>query len=209
MPDHRTLVLGSARLRLRALQMSDAPALFAIHADPEFARFWSSPPWTEMAQAEQLIAQDQIDLAGGEHVRLGIERLEDGALLGSCTLFKIHAGNRRAELGYGLGPAHWGKGYAQEAVSALLGFGFADVEQGGLGLHRVEADIDPANQGSARLLERLGFQREGLLRERWIVSGVVSNSAIYGLLQPEWKAAGGGLQVPRPGNSSSAMAASK
>ncbi len=195
MPDYRTLSLRTPRLQLRPLRPADAPALFAIHADPEFARFWSSAPWTELAQAERLIAQDQLDLAGGEAIRLGIERREDGVLLGSCTLFKIHAMNRRAELGYGLGPAFWSQGYAREAVGALLDFGFADAGQsgqGGLGLHRVEADIDPENLGSARLLERLGFRREGLLRERWIVSGLVSDSAIYGLLQREWQARGAG-----------------
>lgn len=185
MPDFRSLRLSTERLHLRPLGAADAPALFAIHADPEFARFWSSTPWTEMAQAEALIAQDQRDLERGEHVRLGIERRDDGALLGSCTLFKIHAANRRAETGYGLAPAVWGRGYAREAMQALLGWGFAPD---GLNLHRVEADIDPDNLASAKLLERLGFQLEGRLRERWIVGGVVSDSAIYGLLQPEWLA---------------------
>jgi RimJ/RimL family protein N-acetyltransferase len=55
-----------------------------------------------------------------------------------------------------------------------------------MGLHRIEADIDPRNTASARCLERLGFVKEGLLRERWIVEGEVSDSAIYGLLQPDW-----------------------
>lgn len=195
MPDRRTLTLDTARLQLRPLRPADAPALFAIHADPEFARYWSSPPWTALAQAEQLIAQDQIDLATGEHIRLGIVRKDDGALLGTCTLYKIHESNRRAEIGYGLGPAYWGAGYAQEAVRALLDFGFADAAAGGLGLHRVEADIDPENQGSAKLLERLGFSLEGRLRERWIVAGVISDSAIYGLLQRDWRAAGSAAQA--------------
>jgi ribosomal-protein-alanine N-acetyltransferase len=181
MPDHRALCLNSPRLRLRPLTLHDADALFTIHSDPQFTRFWSSAPWTARAQAEALITQDQADLAQGEHVRLGIERLDGGALLGTCTLFKIHPTNRRAELGYGLGPAHWGQGYAQEAVRALLGWGF-----GTLNLHRVEADIDPANTASAALLTRLGFQVEGRLRERWIVDGVVSDSAMYGLLAREW-----------------------
>lgn len=187
MADQRLLHLRTERLRLRPLCAADADSLFAIHADPEFARYWSSPPWTERAQAEQLIAKDQQDLAQGEHVRLGIERCADGALLGSCTLYKIHAGNRRAELGYGLAPWHWGQGYAREAVAALLDWGF-----GPLGLHRVEADIDPDNQASAQLLERLGFRLEGRLRERWIVAGLVSDSAIYGLLAREWRARASG-----------------
>ncbi len=183
MADYRDLELFTQRLHLRPLRERDARALFDIHSDPEFARYWSSAPWTELAQAEQLIRQDQLDLERGEHVRLGLVRRADEALLGTCTLYKIHPDNRRAELGYGLAPRYWGQGYASEAVGALLDWGF-----GPLDLNRVEADIDPENGASAKLLRRLGFQLEGRLRERWIVAGQVSDSAIYGLLAREWKA---------------------
>lgn len=71
----------------------------------------------------------------------------------------------------------WGQGYACEAVGRLVDFGF-----GTLALNRIEADIDPRNAASARLLERLGFRFEGRLAERWIVAGEVTDSAIYGLL---------------------------
>jgi RimJ/RimL family protein N-acetyltransferase len=77
----------------------------------------------------------------------------------------------------------WGKGYINEALVALLEFGFTQLD-----LNRVEADIDPRNVASARTLERLGFQREGLLRQRWIVGDEVSDTAIYGLLAHEWRA---------------------
>ena len=86
-------------------------------------------------------------------------------------------------MGYGLAEAAWGQGFAAEAVGALPRHGFDALD-----LDRVEADIDPRNTASARLLERLGFTREGLLRERWIVDGEVSDSAIYGLLKREFKA---------------------
>lgn len=68
-----------------------------------------------------------------------------------------------------------------EALGALISYAFEN-----LALHRLEADIDPRNTASARSLERLGFQREGLLRERWIVAGEVSDTAFYGLLRSEW-----------------------
>ena len=77
----------------------------------------------------------------------------------------------------------WGLGYMHEALSALLDHGFSAWN-----LNRVEADIDPRNQASARALERLGFRREGLLRERWIVAGEVSDTAYYGLLRSDWRA---------------------
>ena len=68
-----------------------------------------------------------------------------------------------------------------EALVRFVGYAFDD-----LGLHRLEADIDPDNAASARSLRRLGFVREGLLRERWIVNDTISDSEMYGLLRHEW-----------------------
>src|SRR5690606_38652938 len=86
--------------------------------------------------------------------------------------------HRRAEVGFMLAPAHWGKGYAAEAVRAVLRFAFEAMD-----LHRVEADVDPDNGASLRLLERLGFRREGYLRERWWPYGAPADSVVLGLLR--------------------------
>jgi len=69
-----------------------------------------------------------------------------------------------------------------EALQELLEFGVGELD-----LNRIEADIDPRNSASARTLERLGFTKEGYLRERWIVGDEVSDTAIYGLLRREWR----------------------
>jgi RimJ/RimL family protein N-acetyltransferase len=76
-----------------------------------------------------------------------------------------------------------GNGYMNEALVSLLEFGFSQ-----LALNRLEADIDPRNTASAKSLERLGFRKEGHLRERWIVAGEVSDSGLYGLLRSDWQA---------------------
>ena len=75
-----------------------------------------------------------------------------------------------------------GPGLHARSAQRLLDYAFDD-----LGLHRLEADIDPRNEASARTLERLGFVKEGFLRERWIVADVISDSAVYGLLRREWQ----------------------
>ncbi|WP_077033029.1 GNAT family N-acetyltransferase [Pelomonas sp. KK5] len=175
-----TLALHTARLTLRPTAPADAAALLAINADPEVARYLSRPAWTDIAQAEARIAQDAVDMAAGTHLRLAVEH--ESRLVGDCTLFNWSRQCRRAEIGYVLGRAAWGRGLMHEALTALVGFGFGPV----MDLHRIEADIDPRNEGSAKTLERLGFMREGLLRERWIVSGEVSDSALYGLLRSDW-----------------------
>ena len=185
MPAFDQLILYTGRLLLRPLRVADAPELLAIFSDARVMRYWSTPPWQSAAAAHELIARDQLALAAGEYLRLGIERLDDGRLLGHCSLFNLLSQCRRAELGYGLAHDSWGHGYMHEALRALLHFGFS-----GLDLNRVEADIDPRNTRSARSLERLGFKPEGRLRQRWIVDGEVSDSALYGLLLSDWQARG-------------------
>jgi len=120
-------------------------------------------------------------MAEGEYLRFGIEQADTGAFIGTRTLFSISTTCRRAEAGYGLAASAWGHGYMHEALHGLLGYGFSELKP-----NRVEADIDPRNSVSARSLERLGCTRQGLLRERWIVDGEVSDTALYGLLQREW-----------------------
>ncbi len=70
----------------------------------------------------------------------------------------------------------------QEALQALLSYAFETLD-----LRRLEADVDPRNQASIQTLERLGFQKEGFLRERWEVGGEIQDALFYGLLRPEWK----------------------
>jgi RimJ/RimL family protein N-acetyltransferase len=183
MTSYVDLQIATPRLLLRPLAAPDAPVLFRIFSDPRVMRYWSTPPWTSPAQAEALIERALRELAAGEHIRLGVVRTADQRLLGTCSLFNFAPQSRRAEVGYGLAPEAWGQGYTQEAVGALLHYGFATLD-----LHRVEADIDPRNEASARSLGRLGFVKEGHLRERWIVDGEVSDSALYGLLRSDWEA---------------------
>ena len=178
------LSLDTERLHLRPLASDDAPALFRLQSDPQVMRYWSSPPWTDIAQAEALIAGDLEALRNGAHLRLALIRRDDAAFVGTCSLFNLHEASRRAEIGYALMRDAWGRGLMGEALVALVGFAFDTLQ-----LNRLEADIDPRNSASAASLARLGFAKEGLFRERWIVAGEVSDAAMYGLLRSDWLAA--------------------
>ncbi len=180
------LHLRTARLQLRPLVASDAEALYAIFSDPLVMRYWSTSPWTDPAQAEARIAEEAAGMRAGRSLRLALVPIAGGALIGTCSLFKLDEASRRAEIGYALARSAWGAGLMHEALQALVGHAFDALQ-----LRRLEADIDPRNTASARSLERLGFVREGVLRERWIVDGEVSDSALYGLLQRDWRARGG------------------
>ena len=179
------LLLQTPRLLLRPLLPADAPAVYAMHADPVTLRYWSTPPWTDPALADELIARDLAAMAAGDYIRLGLQRQADGRLIGLCTLFAFYLPSRRCEIGYILARDSWGQGFMHEALLTLLDYGF-----GVLDLHRVEADIDPRNAASRRTLDRLGFVAEGLLRERWIVAGELCDTALLGLLRCDWLARG-------------------
>ena len=147
-------------------------------------RYFSEPPWTDPARPTRQIDEDAGRFEREESVRFAIVLNETGRQLGNCSLHALHRQNRRAEIGYALARQHWGQGYMQEALRALVAHAFTDLD-----LNRLEADVDPRNAPSAAALIRLGFKAEGLLRERWIVGGEVCDSALHGLLRHEWEAA--------------------
>lgn len=174
--------LESARLLLRQLDDADADDLMAIFGDPEVTRYWSREPWIRRDEALEMLARDRLARADGSALRLGIEDKAERRIVGTVALFNLSQANRRGEIGYALARACWGQGLMHEALSLFVAWVLE-----ALSLHRLEADIDPANKASARSLLRLGFQREGLLRERWIVDGQVADTEFYGLLAREWR----------------------
>jgi RimJ/RimL family protein N-acetyltransferase len=176
----RLPTLSAVRIRLRCLEPGDVDALFALFGDPEVARYWSAPAMTERAQAEALLADIESSFTCGDLFQWGIVRQDDDAVIGTCTLARISSAHRRAEIGFALARAHWGRGYAGEAVERAVRHAFDD-----LALHRIEADVDPRNARSIAVLQRLGFTREGLLRERWHVAGEIADSLFLGLLARE------------------------
>ena len=182
MPPFDPITITTKRLTLRFLTESDVPAVFEIFSHPQVMRYWSWSAWTNVAQARQWLMKVQEGYLTRSGLQLGIERQADKALVGTCTLFHFHFPSRRAEIGYALGRPFWGSGYMHEALSAFIEYAFYTLD-----LNRLEADIDPRNQASAKTLERLGFQKEGLLRERWIVSGEVADTGFYGLLRRDWE----------------------
>nr|WP_154985019.1 GNAT family N-acetyltransferase [Paenibacillus xylanexedens] len=151
--------LHTTRLHLRQMKESDSADLFQVWSDPEVARFMNISPFSDEKQALEMI-QLLANLAEEKQaIRFSIIEKESGVILGSCGYNDLNFEQARAEIGYDLAIAHWGKGYATEAVSALLTHGFTT-----LALYRIEAKVDPRNVSSIKLLEKLDFTREGTLR---------------------------------------------
>ncbi len=173
--------LQTPRLALRQLSAADTADIFAIFSDPDVMRYWDHGPMTKPSDAADYIEQIQDGLRRRELFQWGTSEKSDGRIVGTCTLLHVSHTHQRGEIGFALARAHWGRGIAMEAVSALLAFAFGELQ-----LHRLEADVDPRNDRSLRLLERLGFHREGNLRERYFVDGERQDAVMLGLLRPEW-----------------------
>ena len=177
-------VLAGDRVRLRAPCAGDADALLALFSDPAVMRYWSHPPLATRAEVEAKLARWADGFAARSGLSWTLTDARADVAIGSCSLFRIDPEHRRAEIGYALRRDRWGRGLAREACAALLDWAF-----GPLGLHRVEADVDPRNAASRGLLLRLGFASEGLLRERYFVGGEVTDTEMLGLLARDWRAA--------------------
>ena len=177
-----TPTLHTARLRLRPFTNADADALYAMHSSAYVLRYWDSPPWRDRARAERFLTACRQMAEEGSGARLAIDRASDSSFLGWCSLTRWNPDYRSASLGYCLSEAAWGHGYATEAARSVLEWAFDALD-----LNRVQAETDTRNAASARVLEKLGFLREGTLREDCVVDGEVSDSWVYGLLRRDWQ----------------------
>lgn len=175
--------IDASRVSLRWMAEADIDALYTIFSNVEVMRYWSFPAIPNRDAAAVMLREIHDSFQKRSLLKWGIAQRTDDALIGTVTLYNFSFEHRRAELGYALDRAYWGQGYMHEALRALLGFAFDELH-----LHRIEADVDPRNGASIRTLERLGFQREGYLRERWQVGGEIQDALFYGLLRPDWVA---------------------
>lgn len=172
-----TPTLHTDRLRLRPFEDSDADDLYALHSNEDVLRYWDAPPWTERDRARKFIEKCRKLAEDGTGARLAVDRLEDEAFLGWCSLTRWDPDYRSAAMGYCFLDIAWGHGYATEAARAVLDWAYSTLD-----LNRVQAETDTRNIASARVLGKVGFVREGTLREDCVVNGEVSDSWVYGLI---------------------------
>jgi RimJ/RimL family protein N-acetyltransferase len=179
------MLLTTERLVLRRFRPADAVPLAAYRSDPEVARYqsWDAP--FPLLRAETAVANfiaSDPDKPGW--FQFAIERVSDKVLIGDVAVH-LHDNMMQAEIGFTLASAHQKRGFATEAVRAVLDRLFR-VQ----GLHKVTGECDARNRASAALMERLGFTREGLLRQQTFIKGEWTDDLLYGLLATEWLLAG-------------------
>jgi ribosomal-protein-alanine N-acetyltransferase len=172
--------LVTDRLRLRRLVLEDAPGLHLAFSDADAMRFWDGPPSRRVDETEERIRRS-LAADPSWHVAWAVLARQDDRFIGMVNYHGRQDAHRRSALGWILVPRYERQGYMAEAVRALLTHCFDTLR-----LHRIEAEIEPANTRSIRLAERLGFRNEGLLRDRVWVGGEPRSILMYALLRPEW-----------------------
>jgi RimJ/RimL family protein N-acetyltransferase len=170
--------LDTDRLHLRPLQPSDAAGMYAMLSDPESMKYWISPPVPKIEDAAKLLQEDLDSDAAGNSLCWAITLRGSDEMIGKCILFHFSHANHRAEIGFILNRKHWRQGLTYEALVAVIAFAFDRLD-----LHRIEADVDPDNQASLGILDKLGFEREGLFRDRWHLKGQWVDSVMLGLVR--------------------------
>ncbi|HET6943258.1 MAG TPA: GNAT family N-acetyltransferase [Sphingomicrobium sp.] len=160
------------RLVLRPAREQDLEAMHEVLSDPRAMAYWSSPPHDDLAQTRDWLAS-MIAIQPSEGEDFIVEL--DGTLIGKAGLWRF------PEIGFILRSDHWGRGYAMEALGLVLWRAF-----GVHGLARVEADVDPRNQASLKLLKRLGFRETGRKDQTWLVGGQWFDSVYLQLDAAAW-----------------------
>jgi RimJ/RimL family protein N-acetyltransferase len=167
-------------LYLRPLGLADAKAMFAMLSDAQSMKYWSDPPITHVDEAIKVLQEDVESDARGDSLCWAVMLKSRDKMIGKSILFQFSPTNRRAEIGFILNREYWRQGLMQQTLEAVIDFAFKRLD-----LHRIEADVDVENTGSLAILEKLGFEREGLFRDRWCVYGEWQDSVMLGLIRPD------------------------
>jgi ribosomal-protein-alanine N-acetyltransferase len=172
-------VLKTERLILRKTEMTDAPAMFVQRSDPQLMQYVDRKPCESIEEAAAFIRMITDNLDDNSGISWAITTHDSDEMIGSIAIWRIMKEHYRGEVGYVLLPEYQGKGIMHEALGAVIAYGF-DVMK----LHSLEANTNPNNTPSHKLLERNGFVREAYFKENYYYNGKFLDSAIYSLITP-------------------------
>lgn len=173
--------LETERLILRQVTQEDADQLYEILCDPEVAKYDYFYPVKSKDEVIKFIERYKQELEENEEITWGIILKETNKLIGTCCIGDFNEGARRAEIGYDIAQVEWGKGYATEAIKEIVAFGFNVMN-----LNRIEATITPGNNASVRVLSKLNFVQEGIVRERDLMKGQLVDGIIMSVLKRDY-----------------------
>jgi ribosomal-protein-alanine N-acetyltransferase len=171
--------LITERLLLRQLNLQDANELFLMRSDERVMQYLDRPRLQSVEEATAFLEKVMAQEVKNEAVTWVITMKGDTRMIGNICYWQIEKEHYRAEVGYMMHAAYHGKGIMNEALAKVLEYGFNLMK-----LHSVQANVNPGNMASIKLLERNGFAREAYFKENYFYDGKFLDSAIYSLLTP-------------------------
>jgi [ribosomal protein S5]-alanine N-acetyltransferase len=175
-------ILETERLKLVNITQNYAENMFEIFSLEEVTKYYGSDPFTVKDEAIKLIDMFQKNFHEKRSIRWGIILKQEETFIGTLGLNGLQLKNMKSEIGYELHPNYWRNGYASEAIKEIIRFSFED-----LALNRIGAVVFPDNQASLNLLEKLGFMKEGLLRDYLHQNNQFHSTFMLSLLKQEWE----------------------
>ena len=172
-------ILKTDRLILRSIEIKDASEIFFLRSDANVLTYLDKAPEKSVDETIAFIGKVKSDIDNNDGILWGITLKESNAVIGTICFWRLEKAHYRAEIGYALHPVQQGKGIMDEAMKAVLQYGFETMK-----LHSVEANVNPANSGSIKVLEKNGFVKEAYFKENYYYDGKFLDSAIYSLLTP-------------------------
>lgn len=177
--------LTTPRLLLNRISATDSHPILDLFSNPEVLKFYDLEPFTEISQAEKLIALFDSRYQSSSGMRWAIRLKASGELIGTCGFNSWSEKMHSATIGYDLMPSFWNRGIATEALRAMLRAAFGGALPCGP-LHRIQADTIPGNIASETVLTKLGFSEEGIRRDAIYIRGQYKDMKSFGLLKPEF-----------------------
>lgn len=168
--------LESERLYFREFSLMDAQDLFLIRSNDDVMRFMDTYKMESFTDAENFIKSMNDSFNNKQGLNWIIIEKHSGDMIGYFGYWRIIHEHCRAEIGYALKPIYWNKGYMTETIKTMIEFGFSKLK-----LHSIEANVNPDNFNSIKLLEKTGFRKEAHFRSNYLFNGKYTDSIIYSL----------------------------
>lgn len=171
--------INTERLVLRELTPADVNEMFFLRSDERVMTYLDKAPEKSTEETFAIIKTITDNSQNNNAIFWVITLKDDNKMIGSICYWRIEKAHYRAEIGYVLHPSQHRKGIMDEAMKAVLQYGFETMK-----LHSVEANINPANTESMKLLEKNGFVKEAYFKENYYYDGKFLDSVIYSLITP-------------------------
>ena len=174
--------LETERLKLIEIMPNHAESIFKILSLDEVTRYYGTDRFISIEEAKKLIDMFQKNFYEKRSMRWGIVLKENNKFIGTLGLNGLQLKNKKAEIGYETHPSYWRKGYTSEAIKEVLRYSYLELE-----LNRIGAVVYVENEASSNLLEKLGFKKEGVLRDYLFQNNSFHTTSMFSLLKREWE----------------------